>query len=115
MTTYEKLQMLCERRGIRLSALAQETGVRSSVFTELKKGRTKKLSAATLEKLAVYFGVPAGTLLDDPDARDALQEEIFRKRMALFDLSEKATAAELDTVYKVMQSLVGKDGKQEEE
>ena len=113
MTTYEKLQMLCERRGVRLSAVAQETGVRSSVFTELKMGRTKKLSAKTLEKLAAYFGVSAGTLLDDPDAKDSLQEEIFRKRLALFDLSEKATAAELDAVYRVMQSLVGENEEQE--
>ena len=110
MTTYEKLCMLCEKRGIRLSVLAEETGVRSSVFTELKKGLTKKLSAATLEKLAKYFSVPAGSLLDDPDAAGELQEEIFRKRMALFDLSERATAAELDTVYKLMSMLVGDDG-----
>ena len=113
MTTYEKLQMLCERRGVRLSAVAQETGVCSSVFTELKMGRTNKLSAKTLEKLAAYFGVSAGTLLDDPDAKDSLQEEIFRKRLALFDLSEKATAAELDAVYRVMQSLVGENEEQE--
>ena len=109
MTTYEKIQLLCERRGIRPGTLAEETGVRSSVFTELKMGRTKKLSAATLEKLAAYFNVPAGYLMDDPAAADELQEEIFRKRMALFDLSEKAGAAELDTVYKLMQYLVGED------
>ena len=109
MTTYEKLQMLCENRGIRLSTLSEETGVRSSVFTELKMGRTKKLSSATLEKLAAYFQVPPGYLMDDPAAADAIQEEIFRKRMALFDLSEKAGAAELDTVYKLMQYLVGED------
>ena len=47
--------------------------------------------------------------MDDPAAADAMQEEIFRKRMALFDLSEKAGAAELDTVYKLMQYLVGED------
>ena len=109
MNTYEKLQMLCENRGIRFSTLSEETGVRSSVFTELKMGRTKKLSAATLEKLAAYFQVPPGYLMDDPAAADEVQEEIFRKRMALFDLSERAGAAELDTVYKLMQYLVGEN------
>lgn len=109
MTTYEKIQMLCDRRGIRLSTLSEETGVRSSVFTELKMGRTKKLSAATLEKLAAFFQVPPGYLMDDPAAADEVQEEIFRKRMALFDLSEKASAAELDTVFKLMQYLVGEE------
>ena len=109
MTTYEKIQMLCDRRGIRLSALSEETGVSSSVFTELKMGRTKKLSAATLEKLAAFFQVPPGYLMDDPAAADEVQEEIFRKRMALFDLSEKAGAAELDTVFKLMQYLVGEE------
>jgi transcriptional regulator with XRE-family HTH domain len=109
MTTYEKIQLLCDRRGIRLSTLSEATGVRSSVFTELKMGRTKKLSAATLEKLAAFFQVPPGYLMDDPAAADEVQEEIFRKRMALFDLSEKAGAAELDTVFKLMQYLVGEE------
>ena len=109
MTTYEKIQMLCDRRGIHLSTLSEETGVSSSVFTELKMGRTKKLSAATLEKLAAFFQVPPGYLMDDPAAADEVQEEIFRKRMALFDLSEKASAAELDTVFKLMQYLVGEE------
>ena len=109
MTTYEKIQMLCDRRGIRLSTLSEETGVRSSVFTALKMGRTTKLSAATLEKLAAFFQVPPGYLMDDPAAADEVQEEIFRKRMALFDVSEKASAAELDTVFKLMQYLVGEE------
>lgn len=105
MTSYHKIQALCEKHGIRLSTLAAETGVSSSVFSELKKGRTKKLSEPTLRKVAQYFGVPVGYLLDD--GADDLQEELFRKRALLFDLSEKATQAELDTILKLVNALVG--------
>ena len=105
MTTYNKIQALCEKHGIRLSTLAAQTGIGNSVFSELKKGRTKKLSEPTLRKVAQYFSVPVSYLLDD--AADDLQEELFRKRALLFDLSEKATQDELDTILKLVNALVG--------
>ena len=104
--TYEKIAALCAERGIRLSALARGTGVRSSVFTELKMGRTRQLSVQTLRKIAEYFGVPESYFLEE-DAADALQEELFRKRKLLFDKTKNASSEELETILRIVNAMVG--------
>lgn len=109
MDTYEKIKALCDEKGIKISALAQGTGLRNSVFTELKMGRTKKLSANTLEKIAAYFEVPVSVFFDEcaDDTVPELQNELFRKRKLLFDLSAKANEQELDRIIKIVDALVG--------
>ena len=108
LDTYAKIRQLCEEKGINIAALAKGTGIRNSVFTELKMGRTKKLSAATLEKIAAYFNVPVSVFFDDEPAAGAerKQNELFRKRKLLFDLSARATEAELDQIIKIVDALV---------
>ncbi|MBQ6118486.1 MAG: helix-turn-helix transcriptional regulator [Clostridia bacterium] len=107
LDTYGKIKELCDERGINIAALAQGTGIRSSVFTELKKGRTKQLSAPTLEKLAAFFEVPVSVFFGDDEAGpETLQNELFRKRKLLFDLSAKATEEELDRIIKIVDALV---------
>ena len=114
MDTYGKIKELCDGRGVTFSALAAGIGVRSSIFTELKKGRTKQLSISTLNKIAEYFGVPTSFFIDsepDSDSTDDMQEELFRKRKLLFDLSCKASPEDLDTIIKLADALVaGKNG-----
>ena len=58
METYEIIKQLCDENGIRLSVLASGIGVRSSVFTELKMGRTKKLSVQPSAKLRIILRCP---------------------------------------------------------
>ena len=71
-------------------------------------GRTKKLSAATLEKIAAFFDVPVSVFFgDEPaDGTERKQNELFRKRKLLFDLSAKATEEELDRIIKIVDALV---------
>ena len=108
MDTYAVIKELCDEKGINISALAQGTGIRNSVFTELKMGRTKKLSATTLEKIAAYFNVPVSVFFADDDLgrTEQMQNELFRKRKLLFDLSAKATEEELDRIIKIVDALV---------
>lgn len=107
METYEIIKQLCDEKGIRLSVLASGIGVRNSVFTELKMGRTKKLSVSTLEKIADYFEVPLSLLTGDETGTDEKQNELFRKRKLLFDLSKKASEEDLDKLIKIVDALVG--------
>ncbi|MBR5410540.1 MAG: helix-turn-helix transcriptional regulator [Clostridia bacterium] len=109
MNTYEKLTALCEERGVRLSAVAAATGIRSSVFTELKSGRTRRLSTGTLTKLSDYFEVPVAFLLDDADNVPDEQEELFRMRKVLFDASAKVKKDDLDKIIKLVEAIA-KDG-----
>ena len=114
MDTYEKIKELCAEKGIRLSALAAGIGVRSSVFSELKSGRTKQLSVGTLTKIADYFAVPQSYFLDSAEGADALQEQLFQKRKLLFDKSGRASAADLERILKIVDAIVG-DGTEETE
>ena len=110
MGTYEIIKQLCDERGIKLSVLASGIGVRNSVFTELKMGRTKKLSLSTLEKIAEYFQVPISLLTGETDEDDIVQSkqnELFRKRKLLFDLSAKASEEDLDKLIKIVDALIG--------
>ena len=106
METFEKIKELCEENDENMSALASHIGVGASVFTELKKGRTKQLSVSTLNKLAEHFGVPASYFLEDESAEDK-QEELFRKRKLLFDMSGKATSEDLDKIIKIVDAFIG--------
>ncbi|MBQ6862643.1 MAG: helix-turn-helix transcriptional regulator [Clostridia bacterium] len=107
-STYVRIKQLCDARGIRLSAMAQDIGIRSSVFTELKKGRTRQLSARTLQKVADYFGVSTDSLLEssgDTQA-DEIRDALYAKRRLLFDMSAKASDETLDTIIKIVGALV---------
>lgn len=107
METYDIIKQLCDEKGIKLSVLASGIGVRSSVFTELKKGRTKNLSVATLEKIAAYFEVPLSLLTKEEEGVSGIQNELFRKRKLLFDLSAKASEEDLDKLIKIVDALIG--------
>ena len=105
--TYERIVQLCNARGIKLSSMAQEIGVRSSVFTELKKGRTRQLSAKTLQKVADFFGVSTDSLLESQGNAEAdiVRDEMYRKRRLLFDMSANASPETLDTILKIVTAL----------
>lgn len=60
---YEIIERLCIEKGIKISKLSQDAQIPRSTFTELKSGRTKKLSTDTLNKVAKYFGVSVDYLL----------------------------------------------------
>lgn len=106
MDTYGRIKQLCDERGVSIAALAAGIGVRSSVFSELKMGRTKTLSVGTLNKIAEYFEIPPSVLIDDDAARDEKQEELFRKRKLLFDLAGKASSEDLDKIIRIVDAFV---------
>lgn len=107
METYKIIKELCDSKNIKMSALAASIGIRSSVFSELKMGRTKQLSTATLQKIAAYFEVPLSTLVEEePSAVEEKQNELFRKRKLLFDLSQKASEEDLDKMIKIFGAIM---------
>ena len=108
METYKIIKDLCDSRNIKMSVLAASIGIRSSVFSELKMGRTKQLSTATLQKIAAYFEVPLSTLVEEEFSPvEEAQNELFRKRKLLFDLSQKASEEDLDKMIKIFGAIIG--------
>lgn len=108
METYKIIKELCDSKNIKMSVLAANIGIRSSVFSELKMGRTKQLSTATLQKIAAYFEVPLSTLVEEElSPVEETQNELFRKRKLLFDLSQKASEEDLDKMIKIFGAIIG--------
>lgn len=60
---YQRIEALCNARGISVTELCRESGVSRSSLTDLKQGRKQSLSAASLAKIAGYFSVSVDSLL----------------------------------------------------
>lgn len=64
---YELIENLCKEKGTNITAMCKASGVSRAPLTELKMGRSKTLSSATLSKIAAYFGVSVDYLLGNEE------------------------------------------------
>lgn len=106
MNMYEKIQELCDLKGIKAAQLCRETGVPKSTLSDLKQGKTKTLSTPNLQKIAQYFCVSLDYFNDYTDGVDEQRDELFHKRKLLFDMSQKATEDQLDKFLVVFKALI---------
>lgn len=60
---YGIIEGLCTERGIKPGRMCSDLGISRGVMGDLKAGRTKRLSAANIEKISNYFGVSSDYLL----------------------------------------------------
>ena len=74
---YERIQSLCESKGIRPGRLCDELQLSRGLITDLKMGRKKSLNAQTAQKIAAYFGVSVGYLLGQEDASAPQNQDIL--------------------------------------
>jgi len=61
---YNIVEELCVEKGVNVTQMCREAGIPRATMTELKMGRTEKLSTMNLEKLATYFGMSIDDLLN---------------------------------------------------
>ncbi len=119
---YNKINSLCKKKGISGGKMCADIGLSRSFMTELKMGRSRNISLPTAKKLADYFGVPIETFTDNTNSTDStesepkdltpvekIQDELFRKRKILFDLSEKATEEDLEKFIKILETIIGEE------
>ncbi len=106
---YQKISDLCAQSGLTIRKMCTDLNIRQSVLSDLKAGRTKKLSTETLSKIATYFNVPMDDLLgrtvsdsDTVQSRQAaapkdsgLPEEFARLFMSLSPENQNAVIAEM--------------------
>ena len=64
-TMYERIEILCAKRGIKPGKLCADTGLSRGMMSDLKMGRTKELSAKSAKTVADYFGVSVGYLMGE--------------------------------------------------
>ena len=84
---YQKIELLCQEKGIKIADLSRETGTTKSNFSDLKSGKIKSLSLDKLIKIADYFEVS----LDDLVGRkkitpDDKSSEVIKEIVKLFSV-----------------------------
>lgn len=71
---YKIIEQLCQEKGIRPGKLCTELGISRGTLSDLNNGRTRRLSANNMEKIAAYFGVSTDYLLGNPQNTKAPTE-----------------------------------------
>ena len=96
---YNLIESLCKEKGTNITAMCKAAKISRAPLTELKMGRSKTLSSATLSKIAAYFGVSVDYLLGNkekpaPESRNGLsikeQKDITRKLEKMMDELEES-------------------------
>ena len=79
---YNRIEELCKKNNESITTMCKESGASRASLSDLKVGRKQSLSAETLSKIAVHFGVSVDYLLGNEtekaptenDERDILDE-----------------------------------------
>lgn len=72
---YNIIESLCKNNDIDVTALCGNAGIPIAALSELKAGRTKKLSTPTLTKIAEYFDVSVDYLLGKEQQKKTASED----------------------------------------
>lgn len=72
-TLYESIMSLCDERGIKGGRMCVEAGISKGLLTDLKMGRRSGVSAVTAQKIADYFGITVGELLNGKQEKTPTQ------------------------------------------
>lgn len=112
---YERIIELCNQKGVSAGKMCSEVGISRGLITDLKMGRKSNPTAATMAKIASYFGVSVDYLLgkeekpasDDADELNEYLEELKNRpemRM-LFSLAKGATKEDVEQAVKIIEAL----------
>ena len=119
---YNLIESLCKEKGTNITAMCKAAKISRAPLTELKMGRSKTLSSATLSKIAAYFGVsvdyllgnkekPADQEVDELIKNDPLAGQLFA---AYGRVKEEFSQAEIDDITMIMEMLAEKKRRKRE-
>lgn len=81
-TLYDRIQELCQEKGVSGSRMCLDLGLSKSTLSDIKSGRKKGISTSTAQKFATYLGVSVGYLLGEDDIKKDLAtvfDELLKK------------------------------------
>lgn len=110
-TLYERIQTLCQERGIKGGRMCADLGISKGLLTDLKAGRRTGVSAVTAQKIASYFGVSVAYLLGQEEARPSgdLDRQLEGVDFALYGEVKDLTDAQKRDVIQFIQFLKQKE------
>lgn len=106
---YEKIETLCTREGITITAMCKNAGISRAPLSDLKMGRSKTLSSSTTAKIAAYFGVSIDYLLGNekkPAApKDSELDELLKDELIAFygEVKENLDQDDIDDLKTFMR------------
>ena len=119
---YNLIESLCKEKGTNITVMCKAAKISRAPLTELKMGRSKTLSSATLSKIAAYFGVsvdyllgnkekPADQEVDELIKNDPLAGQLFA---AYGKVKEEFSQAEIDDITMIMEMIAEKKRRKRE-
>lgn len=101
---YQKIELLCKNKGIKIAELARSIGQNKSMFTDLKTGRKSSLNIAALIQIADFFDISLDELVGrkkrTPDAEASeVQNEIIKLFVSM-------TEEQQNLFYSLAQQLI---------
>lgn len=109
---YENIKRLCEMRGFTVSSMCDEIGISKSTLSNLKNGRTDRITTKTASKIASFFNVSVDDVMHPeivvPASKTGggLEEE----RAIWSEAWDKATPAQRQAALAVLMLSVQPDG-----
>lgn len=112
-TMYERIIDLCSKKGVTSGAMCDAIGIRRAFMSELKSGRTKKLSADNTAKIAEYLGTTTDYLITGMNSRKNAQfEEMLKSAQSISPEKQKLLEAvdgmskdELVRLLKIIEAM----------
>lgn len=106
---YDKIEALCGEQGISITTMCKNAGISRAPLSDLKMGRSKILSSATLSKIAAYFGVSVDYLLGNEEKpaapKDSELDELVKDELVGFygDVKKELTPGDIEDIKTLMK------------
>lgn len=122
---YEIFEKLLKEKGLKAADVTRATGIKSPVFSEWKKGKSKP-NAEKLIKIANFLGVSVEYLMTGNDRNEekyylneetaSMAQELFENPdlRVLFDAARDAKPEDLKTTYDILMALKRKERSNDE-
>lgn len=102
---YNIIEDLCRNRAINITEMCRKAKVSRASLTDLKMGRKQNLSAETLSKIAVFFGVTVDYLLGSTSADNENAIILDSFTYAMHDASKELTQKDKEILLSMAQQL----------
>lgn len=99
---YDTISVLCHNSGMSVSGMAQNIGISKSALSELKSGRSKALSAKSMQKIADYFNVSVDYLLGNEEKQPDVLDQVD---LAFYGEYKELDEQEKDVVREMVRQL----------
>lgn len=105
---YDKFVQLCKQKGVSPSRAAIESGISKSLVTKWRTNKVQDPSAEIARKIAAYFGITVGELLDEDIKKEqtTTNGDLSTKREALMRFAQSVPEDKIDMILQVMQTIL---------